>query len=200
MLEFSDLKEMPKALVKIQNQINNPKKNAKGMHNAKYATLDEVINISKQLLANNGFTIIQSPYNDGEVMGVETMFLHESGEYIRGKFGSKFTSQDPQKAGGLITYYRRYSLSAMLNVASENDDDADSLKPNNNAQRLNSNSNANASDKQKKFLHSLIIEKNVNLTSELITKLKTIDSKKCSDAIKALQAHNINEFNKIVER
>lgn len=190
MLEFSDLKEMPKALVKIQNEINNPKKNAKGMHNAKYATLDEVISVSKKLLANNGFTIIQSPYNDGEVMGVETMFLHESGEYIRGKFGSKFTSQDPQKAGGLITYYRRYSLSAMLNVASENDDDADSLKP----------SASNASDKQKKFLHSLIIEKNIQLTDQLIGKLKTIDSKKCSEAIKALQAHNINEFNKIVVR
>jgi hypothetical protein len=191
MLEFSDLKKMPKALVKIQNEISNPKKNAKGMHNAKYATLDEVISVSKKLLANNGFTIIQSPYNDGEVMGVETMFLHESGEYIRGRFGSKFTSQDPQKAGGLITYYRRYSLSAMLNVASENDDDADSLKPKN---------GAGASDAQKKYLHSLIIEKNVQLTDQLISKLKTINGKNCSEAIKALQAHNISEFNKIVAR
>ena len=190
MLEFSDLKEMPKALVKIQNEISNPKKNAKGMHNAKYATLDEVISVSKKLLANNGFTIIQSPYNDGEVMGVETMFLHESGEFIRGRFGSKFTSQDPQKAGGLITYYRRYSLSAMLNVASENDDDADSLKP----------GGSTASDKQKKFLHTLIVEKNVQLTDELIAKLKNINGKNCSEAIKALQAHNISEFNKIVAR
>jgi hypothetical protein len=176
--------------VKVQNLINNPKKNAKGMHNAKYATLDEVISVSKKILADNGFSVMQSPYNDGEVMGVETMFLHESGEYIKGKFGSKFTSQDPQKAGGLITYYRRYSLSAMLNVASENDDDADSLKP----------ASAGASDKQKKFLHTLIIEKNVNLTEELIAKLKTINSKQCSEAIQALQAHNISEFNKIVAR
>lgn len=190
MLEFSDLKEMPKALVKVQNLINNPKKNAKGMHNAKYATLDEVISVSKKILADNGFSVMQSPYNDGEVMGVETIFIHESGEYIRGRFGSKFTSADPQKAGGLITYYRRYSLSAMLNVASENDDDADSLKP----------ASAGASDKQKKFLHTLIIEKNVNLTEELIAKLKTINGKQCSDAIKALQAHNISEFNKIVAR
>lgn len=189
MIEFSDLKEMPKALVKVQNLINNPKKNAKGMHNAKYATLDEVISVSKKILADNGFSVMQSPYNDGEVMGVETIFIHESGEYIRGRFGSKFTSADPQKAGGLITYYRRYSLSAMLNVASENDDDADSLKP-----------SSEPSFEQKKFLHTLMIEKNVALTNDLKTKLAKINKKNCSDAIKALQAHNISEFNKIVAR
>lgn len=127
MIEFSELKEMPKAYAKVCVEIGNPAKKRSGVHNAKYADLDEVINCSKKILAKNGFTIIQYPLtNDGKI-GVETMLMHESGEYIKGSFCVPFNNNDPQKVGGAITYYRRYSLVAMLNLVGENDDDADSI-------------------------------------------------------------------------
>lgn len=191
MLEFSNLKEMPKELSKLQVKIKNPNRNKKA-YNYYYADMDQVLECIKIPCHENGFSIIQMPYNDGEILGVETILVHNSGEFIKGKFGSKLAKQDPQSVGSQISYYRRYSLLAMFNLSQEDDDGATASRKTQHA------SAPAASDKQKKFLHTLILEKNVTLTDSLISKLKIIDSKKCSDAIKALQAHSINEFNKIV--
>lgn len=188
MIEFSEMKEMPASLSKLQASVKNPSRNKKA-YNYYYADLDEVLLCIKTECNKHGFSVVQMPYNDGEILGVETILIHNSGEFIKGKFGSKLTKQDPQSAGSQISYYRRYALLAMFNLSQEDDDGASVSvdKP-----------KSTASDAQKKFLHSLIIEKNVNLTDVLISKLKTIDGKTCSDAIKALQSHNINEFNKVV--
>jgi len=191
MLEFSDLKEMPKALSGLQKTIKNPDRNKKA-YNYYYADLDNVLGCIKESCANAGFSVVQMPFNDNEIMGVETMLIHSSGEYIKGKFGSKLSKNDPQSVGSQISYYRRYSLLAMFNLAQEDDDGASASGVKQSA--------SNASDKQKKFLHTLILEKNIELTDKLISSLKTINSKQCSEAIQALQNHNISEFNKIVAR
>jgi hypothetical protein len=201
MLEFSDLKEMPKALVKMQKELENPVKNKQVKMSLKsgrsvsygYVELDELLQLTKEIIAENDFSVVQSPYDDAEKFGIETMLIHSSGEFIKGRFSKKISGgESAQDLGGIITYFRRYHILSMLNLAQEDDD---AIRASGNKQVSNA-----ASDKQKKFLHTLIIEKNVNLTEELIAKLKTINGKQCSDAIKALQAHNISEFNKIVAR
>jgi hypothetical protein len=192
MIEFSNLKEMPKALSKLQVAVKNPNRNKKA-YNYFYADMDEVLNCVKKPCSENGFSIVQMPFNDGEVLGVETMLIHDSGEYIKGKFGSKLSKQDPQSVGSQVSYYRRYSLLSMFNLSQEDDDGASVSKPTNKA------SGNVASEKAKKFLHTLILEKNVELTDALISSLKTISSKNCSDAIQALQSHDINKFNSIVK-
>lgn len=127
MIEFSNLGKLAPAYKNVCSEIKNPAKNKKGVHNAPYADLDEVINVSKKVLAEHGFSLIQMPYSDEGKIGVETMLLHESGEWVKGCFATNSNLTDPQKVGGLITYYRRYSLVAMLNLVGENDDDADSI-------------------------------------------------------------------------
>jgi len=189
MIEFSNFKEMPKALSKLQVAVKNPNRNKKA-YNYFYADMDEVLNCIKKPCSENGFSIVQMPFNDGEVLGVETLLIHDSGEYIKGKFGSKLAKQDPQSVGSQVSYYRRYSLLSMFNLSQEDDDGASVSKPQASA--------SVASDKQKIFLHTLMVEKNVMLTDELKNKLRTISSINCSNAIKALQSHNISEFNKIV--
>lgn len=127
MIEFSELKEMPKAYAKVCAEIENPKKNRKGVHNAAYADMGEVIRVSKKTLADNGFSIIQHPYTEDDKLGIETILIHESGEFIRAKFAVKIATNDPQKIGSAITYYKRYALVAFLNLDAEADDDADSV-------------------------------------------------------------------------
>jgi hypothetical protein len=196
MIEFSNLKEMPKALSKLQVAVKNPNRNKKA-YNYFYADMDEVLNCVKKPCSENGFSIVQMPFNDGEVLGVETMLIHDSGEYIKGKFGSKLSKQDPQSVGSQVSYYRRYSLLSMFNLSQEDDDGASVSKST--AKPTASNPVHVASEKAKKFLHTLILEKNVELTDALISSLKTISSKSCSDAIQALQSHDINKFNSIVK-
>ena len=199
MLEFSDLKEMPKALVKMQQELENPIKNKQVNMSLKsgrkvsygYVELDELLDLTREVIASNGFSVVQSPYDSDDKFGVETMLVHSSGEYIKGKFGKKISGNETaQDLGGVITYFRRYHLLSILNLAQE-DDDAIQASGRKQVGNL-------ASDKQKKFLHTLIIEKNINLTDDLISKLKTITGKKCSEAIQALQSGNKNEFNKVI--
>jgi hypothetical protein len=57
-----------------------------------------------------------------EVVIVETMLAHSSGEWVRGKVAMKPVKNDPQGVGSCITYARRYSLAAIVGVAPEDDD------------------------------------------------------------------------------
>jgi hypothetical protein len=158
MIEFSDLKNMSKAYIKVCKEIKNPNKNKKGVHNAAYADLDQVIEVSKSVLAENGFSIIQYPNSGDDRIGITTMLLHESGEYIKGEFNVKFQSQDPQKVGGAITYYRRYSLVSMLNLVGENDDDADSI-----SEHAKSVANKKPTIKQLNALYYKVTENNCSV-------------------------------------
>lgn len=124
MIEFSEFKELPKHLVALQAEVENPEKSSSG-HNYQYADLDTILKKVKPIMAKHGFSVVQSGYNDGELFGVETILLHDSGEYVRGKFGSPITNgpiKGCQAVGSQITYYRRYSLLSMLNIAPEDDD------------------------------------------------------------------------------
>lgn len=161
MIEFSEFKELPKHLVALQAEVENPDKSSKG-HNYKYADLDTILKTVKPIIAKHGFSIVQSGYDEGDKFGVETMLIHNSGEFIRGKFGSQISGgpiKGCQAIGSQITYYRRYSLLSMLNIAPEDDDGAKasygSAASNNNAGKVEYKE-AMATDNQKKFLKNLL--------------------------------------------
>lgn len=194
MIEFSSMKEMPSALSKLQFAVRNPQRTKKAF-NYFYADMDEVLECIKKPCSDHGFSVIQMPFNDEDILGVETLLIHSSGEYIKGKFGSKLAKQDPQSVGSQISYYRRYSILSMFNLSQEDDDGATVSKPQ--AQASNA-SESIATEKQKKFLHTLIIEKGVILEQSHIEKLKVITSTKCSEAIKSLQEHNKSKFFEIL--
>jgi hypothetical protein len=133
------IKEIAIALCKFQAEVKNPSNNATNpMYKSKYSTLDNVINTVKPILSKFGLSYIQSPSTseDGLHMGTTTLLMHESGEWIEsdpvvlpayklGKDGVKI--YDAQAAGIAITYGRRYSLSSLLGVSSEDDDDANGI-------------------------------------------------------------------------
>lgn len=130
MLEFSSsTKEISAALAAIQSEIKNPKKDAEGVHGAKYATLDATIDSIRTVASKHGVSVVQVPFNSEERFGVESLVLHASGEWIKGSYSVPVKSANPQDYGKVVTYFRRYALGALFNLAPENDDDADSLIP-----------------------------------------------------------------------
>lgn len=90
----------------------------------KYVTLDNILNTVRPLLANNGLAIVQAL--DGE--SLITTLYHISGQYIQSEMpfspmsGNKGTNA-LQELGGGITYARRYSLSAILGISVDADED-----------------------------------------------------------------------------
>lgn len=122
------------ALAKFNIDVEGITKDSVNPHfKNKFASLDTLIANTKPVLAKHGLTIMQFPINEeGGSVGIETMLLHESGEYIQANpFYLKPTKADPQGCGSAITYARRYSYQAILNLNMENDDDANacSLAP-----------------------------------------------------------------------
>ena len=89
-----------------------------------YTTLDEIIRMVKPALVKHGL-IIHQHLAGGEVV---TMLQHVSGQFIASKVaftpmqGNNINSL--QAAGGGLTYLKRYSLSALLCINADEDDDA----------------------------------------------------------------------------
>lgn len=114
------------ALCQFQGEVTNPKNTAANpFFKSKYAPLSEVINVTKELMHKHGLSVLQSPSGDGEHIVITTLLMHSSGEWIEGEpLVLKADKVTAQGAGSAITYGRRYALSAILGIASEEDDDA----------------------------------------------------------------------------
>ena len=111
------------ALNKAQAEMSGAKKSAKNpFFKSNYANLEEVINCVKEPFADNGLSFVQFPISGDGVAGVETIIMHESGEFISGEFLLKCSKNDPQGMGSAITYARRYGLQSACGIPSEDDD------------------------------------------------------------------------------
>jgi hypothetical protein len=124
------IKNISVALIKFQAEVQNPKNTADNpFYKSKYAPLNEILNEVRPLLSKHGLGVIQSPSGDGEKITINTMLVHESGEWIEfDPLTLKAEKITPQGAGVAITYGRRYSLSSVTGIASEPDDDGNSLE------------------------------------------------------------------------
>lgn len=116
------------ALVKAQAEMPSVKFDATNpfLRN-KYASLGAVIETAKPVLAKNGIAVVQTPVSDGDKIGVTTLLMHESGEWLEDtimlEIGEEKGKSRAQVAGSIVTYLRRYSISAILNMYADEDTD-----------------------------------------------------------------------------
>jgi hypothetical protein len=118
------LTKIAPALVAALSKIEGAAKTAtNGGFKTKYATLETVIDASRDILSEHGLTLIQLPGACASgVMNLETVFMHESGEWISGEMGIALGKTDPQGVGSALTYARRYAQMAALNMPAVDDD------------------------------------------------------------------------------
>ncbi len=95
-------------------------------HKNSYATLGAHIAATKAIFAQYGLAIVQFPVsnnvNRGEV-GVETMVIHKDGGYVsRTILMPVAEGVKGQDIGSLVSYLRRYSIAAVANLATADDD------------------------------------------------------------------------------
>ena len=127
---MSDTTESPSiaalaaALAKAQGAIEGAAKDRTNPHfGAKYATLASCWDACRAPLAANGLAVVQRLAADKGMVSVETILAHSSGEWIRSTLTVPATKPDAQGIGSAVTYARRYSLSAMVGIAPDDDDD-----------------------------------------------------------------------------
>lgn len=98
-----------------------------------YASLGAVIAGSRSVLAKNGLAVTQLTFGEDGVIGVETMLLHSSGEWICERVsmqaGEERGKSSAQVAGSIVTYLRRYALASILGIYADEDGDGNEPKP-----------------------------------------------------------------------
>ena len=111
------------ALSKAQGQMKFAAKDAANpFFKSKYADLASVIEAIKVPLSANGIAFVQATDFEDSAVIVETILLHESGEWISGRLRMQPTKNDPQGVGSAVTYAKRYGLQALAGVPSDDDD------------------------------------------------------------------------------
>ena len=143
-----NLQELAEALAKAQAELspvpfdsNNP------YYKSRYASLSAVIAEVRKVLPKHGLSMVQTPTSHMEFgvfyAGVETMLIHDSGQWIKGSvavpvvatelievFTRRFNKDGDayyaspnilQEAGKIITYLRRYGIVSILMLSAEED-------------------------------------------------------------------------------
>lgn len=182
MEKSESIQKLSEALVLAQKEFKTAmKKSVNPYFKSKYANYTEVLSCVKEALNKNGISILQPIYHDV----VETVLLHTSGEYISCLTNIITISNKPQDYGSAITYARRYALSSLLAIDSDEDDDGNVANGNhlqNQNKELNElrvrvgkllKAGANSTDLEKYLGYSLIkIAENQNDAKEKLTEFE----------------------------
>lgn len=113
-----------KAFVQAKKEFAPAMKTSTNPHfRSKYVDLSGCLEAVNDALLNAGIAVYQETSESDSGVIVETVFLHESGEMLRGgKLHVPAAKHDPQGYGSALTYARRYSLMAACGIAAEDDD------------------------------------------------------------------------------
>lgn len=111
------------ALVKAQSTLKPAiKDSVNPFFDSKYADLAAVMDACREALTANGLAVSQHVDLEGDAVGVTTMLLHTSGQWLASRAAAKPAKVDPQGVGSAVTYLRRYGLMAVVGIAVEDDD------------------------------------------------------------------------------
>lgn len=106
-------------LIEAKKEIGKATKNSTNPHfKSKYVDINALIETVEPSLLNNGLILLQ-PVENGNV--ITRIIDAESGEQIESSMPLIMTGT-PQAIGSQITYYRRYTLQALLSMQAQDDD------------------------------------------------------------------------------
>jgi hypothetical protein len=115
------------ALIKAQSQMQGISKEGKNpAFKSKYVTLDSILDTLRPILTSNGLMLTQGSQQPEtmQTVTVESRIIHTSGEWISTTVTIPVTKPDAHGLGSALTYGRRYSVSALLAISADEDDDA----------------------------------------------------------------------------
>lgn len=143
MEKSESIKEICIAFNKMQSVLEQPLKDKDNPYfRSKYVPLENVVDSIVKASKDNGLSFSQFAETDenGNIC-VSTLVMHNSGEWIQyPKLRMKPEKNTPQSLGSAITYAKRYALSAIFGITSDEDNDGNSeSKPNQNTKPKQNN-------------------------------------------------------------
>ena len=186
MIKSEQINELAKGLALFRANLKQPFKDANNpFFKSKYVPLENVTEVIDKALIDTGITYVQVPVNgEGGMVGVSTTVLHSSGQWLEfPPFLLKPDKANPQGYGSSITYARRYSLSSVFGITSDNDDDG-------NAASGNGSSNSN----QARGSQRQVPEKVVSQPTKAEAMAKAKELKKSISDIKGVPPKQVDDW------
>lgn len=124
MIKSESITNLASALVKAQSEMGNASKGANNpFFKSKYADLNAIREACIPVLSKHGLSVLQPTVTIDGRKFVETLIMHESGEYLGGHTEILAVKEtDAQAQGSGISYARRYGLQSLLCIGAEDDD------------------------------------------------------------------------------
>ena len=127
MSQSESINELAAALSKAQGEMQAAiKDKVNPFYKSSYADLGSVWDAARPVLSKNGLCVMQTTElsASGHILMITTL-AHVSGQWVKSCLPLNPTKQDSQGIGAAITYLRRYSLSALVGVVCDDDDDGE---------------------------------------------------------------------------
>lgn len=141
MSQSEQINELAAALAKAQGAMQNAVMNRINPHfKSKYADLSAQMDAIRGPLSANGLAVVQVIQSTERGLVLKTMLMHSSGQYISTEYPLPH-SPKPHEMGSGLTYARRYSIGALVCIASDEDDDGNAAQAskNGNGHAVNGN-------------------------------------------------------------
>lgn len=124
--QSENITDVAKALLNVQRTVQPVTKDAENPFTKSwYASLNSVMDACRDALIENGIWLCQYPVpvEQPNTIGLVTKLTHaESGQWQSSLAVVPLPKADPQGMGSAMTYARRYALTAMLGMVTEDDD------------------------------------------------------------------------------
>ena len=124
--QSESITELAKALLNVQRTVHPVIKDAENPFTKSwYASLNSVMDACRDALIQSGIWLCQYPVpvEQPNSLGLVTKLTHaESGQWQSSLAVVPLPKADPQGMGSAMTYARRYALTAMLGMVTEDDD------------------------------------------------------------------------------
>jgi ERF superfamily len=126
MSQSENINELATALSKAQGEMQAAiKDKVNPFYKSAYADLGSVWDAARPVLSKYGLCIMQTTEITADKTIMVTILAHTSGQWVKSYLPLNPTKNDSQGMGAAITYLRRYSLSAIMGVVCDEDDDGE---------------------------------------------------------------------------
>lgn len=125
MNKSDNIDALAKALSAAQAELKPAVKNAENpFFHSTYADLASVWDAARAVITKHGLAVTQvNGLGLENTVIVETVLMHESGQWLSGELVLPLTKMDAQGVGSAIMYGRRYGLAAIIGIVADTDDD-----------------------------------------------------------------------------
>jgi hypothetical protein len=112
------------AMAKAQLQVRSVSKDGSNPHfRSSYVTLDSILAGPVKVFNQHGIAIMQLPSLADNRISVRTVLAHANGANIQSDLSLPCDLNNPHKVGSTLTYLKRFSLTSILGIPGEEDDD-----------------------------------------------------------------------------